>query len=110
MEYTLKTSHALKLLKIAKKLNISKKLKNIRNSADGLEGEQRFEQLGFEIILTIAENLTDVENEICELLADIEGKSIVEIKNQDLFLTLETIKSVFTDSRVLSFFTGKVKA
>lgn len=102
----IKTKVLFKLLKLVKKIGILDEIKSlfrVVNDAKKEDLEKMQEEAGIDLVIKIVSNLDITETEVYDLLADIEEKTIDEIKEQDLNNTIDILKELFTSSVFRSF-------
>lgn len=92
------------------KMGIKDELKNFLNPQNGNDNEDENTNnekngTGLELIMTILSKLPDAENEFFEFLAPICEKTIEETKDIPLIDLIQTLKDIWRDSGILSFFT-----
>ena len=111
--YTFKTKHLFKILRIVNKTNIANSFKDLWMNIDSGDKKEDIEKaqeaIGIELGILLIESLEEVEHELYDLLADLEGKTPEEIENQDVDETIDAIMSIAKSDTVKSFL-DKVKA
>lgn len=103
----LKTKDIFTLQKIYKKLNLKEHFKSLQQDVTGLNEKEKdkiAKETGFKFFNLIIENMDKVEEEVYMLLASCSDVTVKEIKEQDLFVTIEKIKEMFSDERLMTFF------
>lgn len=106
----LQTKDLFKVLAIVRKTGVLSQLKEtilkgnkIEAGLSDAEIARRQEDLGFNIVILIVENLDKAEDEIYELLANLSGKTSLEIQEQDPMETLEVLKEIMDNGAVKTF-------
>lgn len=102
----IKTKVLFKLLKLVKKIGVLDEIKSLfrvvsNTKKEDLEKLQ--EEAGIDLVIKIISNLDTTETEVYDLLADIQEKTADEIKEQDLDITINTLKELFMGPVFRSF-------
>jgi hypothetical protein len=90
-------------IEIFEKLNIQSFGKKLREKYNGQKNVDQM-AVGIEVFLFIAKNSSKVKAEVFNLVAILEGKSAEEVKKQSFATTLSSLKLIFSDEELLSFF------
>lgn len=114
---TIKTKHLFKILTIIKKTGVLDKIKDfysqVNNQSKGEKPKEDLKslqtELGIDIMVAIVGGLDGAENDIYELLADIDGKEVRDIQEQDPNLTIEAIKEIVGSDVFKSFLSTVTK-
>lgn len=65
--------------------------------------------LGIDLFKYILKNSQKIKQEVFEIVSIMDGKSIEEVKTQDIFVTFNTFKELFSNKEVMSFFEQAVR-
>ena len=103
----LKTRDLFIVQKIYKKMELKEEMKKMTVDVTDKTEEERNKissDKSIEFVNLIIENIDKAEQEVYQLLANYSDKTVDEIENQDLFDTLDEIKELITDERLINFF------
>jgi len=64
---------------------------------------------GINLFKFVLKNSAKVKEEVFEIVAVFEEKSVEEIKAQDFMLTINTFKEIFSDKDAVGLFTQAIK-
>ena len=67
------------------------------------------EAIGIDLLKYILKNSTKIKEEVFEIVAIIEEKTIDEIKTQNFMKTINTIKDIFQDKETTDFLAQAMK-
>jgi hypothetical protein len=86
------------------KLDIDGYSKKIREGNKGKK-EVDNQALGIDLVKYVLKNSAKIKEEVFEVVAVVEEKTVEEIKAQDFMKTINTIKEIFSDKETVSFLT-----
>lgn len=88
---------------IVKKAGIRNEFAEIANKA--LKSEEKdIEKIGVNMFLALVENAVSAQDDICNLLASICGKTASEVENADMSEIVELAKDICEKNDIASFF------
>lgn len=65
--------------------------------------------LGINLFKFVLKNSSKVKDEVFEIVAVFEEKTVEEVKAQNFMLTISTFKEIFTDKEAVSFFKSAIR-
>lgn len=68
------------------------------------DAEQNEEAIGFDMMFHLLKCADKIADDACLVVSIIDGKTIQEVEEQDIFDTLETVGEVLGDERIMGFF------
>jgi hypothetical protein len=86
------------------KLDIDGYRKRIAEENKGKKGVDN-EAIGIDLLIYILKNSAKIKEEIFEVVAIFEEKTVEEIKVQSFLTTINTIKEIFADKETTDFLT-----
>lgn len=87
---------------IYEKLNLDEYRKELAEKNKGKVMDKM--ATGIEVFKFIFKNSGKVKNEVFEIVAIFDGKTVEEIKKQSFIKTVTTLKDVFSDTEAMNFF------
>ena len=84
------------------KLDIDVYIKKMSEENKGKKLDEK--SLGINLFKFVLKNSSKVKNEVFEIVAVFEEKTVEEVKSQNFMLTIGTFKAIFTDKEAVSFF------
>lgn len=89
------------------KLEIDSYRKNMTEKNKGKELDQT--TLGINLFKFVLKNSAKIKNEVFEIVAVFEDKTVEEIKKQSFASTLVAFKEIFSDKEAVSFFKSAIR-
>jgi NifU-like protein involved in Fe-S cluster formation len=78
--------------------------------AEENKGKKLDEQtVGIDLFKYVLKNSGKVKEEVFEIVAVFEGKSIEEIKAQSFMITVKSLKEIFSDKEAMSLFKSAMR-
>jgi hypothetical protein len=71
--------------------------------AEKSKGKIDAEKLGIDLFKYVLKNSAKVKQEVFEIVAIFEGKTVEEIKAQNFMTTVNTLKDIFSDKETTDF-------
>lgn len=102
----IKTEIIFKLLRMVKKMGILDELKGYfqkLNAGDKTKLKELQESTGIEFAITVISNMDKAEEDFYDVVASASDKAPEEVRKQELDLTVETLKELFTSGAFKSF-------
>jgi hypothetical protein len=90
------------------KLDIDGYRKKIAEENKGKKGVDN-EAIGINLLMYILKNSVKIKEEIFEVVAIFEEKTVDEIKAQNFITTINILKEIFSDKETMDFLSNAVK-
>jgi len=108
----LQTKDLFTLSKIVKKMNIKNEVKSLAKDVTGKskrEKEQAENEMKADLFMLFVENISNAEQEIYKLLADLSGKSVTDIQSLEITELIKMLKDLFNQGELKSFLSTALK-
>jgi len=100
----IKTKHLFLLSAVIDKMDLDQDLKELFKKGKAKKSK---EEIGKDIIFSLAKKLYKAESEIMKLIAGITDKTVEEAEELPMKETLEIIKSMLSEEGVLDFLSSQ---
>lgn len=111
----LSTIHLFPFIKMMNKLNIKQEIKEFYFNKVDISGkseeekEQLTQEKGSDLVFALLEKLPNAEKEVFDFFALYSGKTVEEIKAQELDETIDMFMALFKDKTFATFFRQATK-